>query len=144
MAHEAQVSSQRNSERFKRRLAVFSRYAAIVQAQFIALKEEDISRFSELAGGRQEIQKELDASPQDIPGDGELDQEGDELLKGVQQELEEVLVLDKEIQNQLIRFRGELGTQLKAMNKREGSVKQYLTREEQTSQERPSRLNVRL
>ena len=143
MAHEAHVPSRRNTERFKRRLAVFSRYAAIVQAQFKALQEDDVSRFSELADGRQEIQEELGASPQDT-GAVELDQEGQELLKGVQQELEGVLVLDKEIQSRLIRLRGELGAQIQAMNKREGSVKEYLTREGQLSQERSPRLNVRL
>jgi hypothetical protein len=142
--HGTPPSALQDSERLKQRLAAYSRYAAIVQAQFKALEEEDVSRFSELAVSRQEIQDELGSGAQGIPGVGELDQEGRELLKDVQEELKETVALDQEFRDRLLRLRGDLGAQIQALNQREGSVKQYLSRDGQPSPERSHRLNVRL
>jgi hypothetical protein len=141
--HGTPLSALQDSERLKERLAAYSRYAAIVQAQFKALEEEDVSRLSELAVSRQEIQDEL-GSGEGIPGVGELDQEGRELLKDVQEELKETVALDQEFRDRLLRLRGDLGAQIQALNQREGSVKQYLSRDGQPSPERSHRLNVRL
>ena len=136
--------STRQKERLTRRLAAYSRYASVVQAQFRALEEEDVSRFSELAQDRQEIQEELEGEDGGGSEVGTLDQESTALLKGAQEELEGMVTLDEEIKKRLLRLRGQLGAQIKAMSQREGSVKQYLTREETPRQERSSRLNVRL
>jgi hypothetical protein len=141
--HGTPLSALQDSERLKQRLAAYSRYAAIVQAQFKALEEEDVSRLSELAVSRQEIQDEL-GSGEGIPGVGELDQEGRELLKDVQEELKETVALDQEFRDRLLRLRGDLGAQIQALNQREGSVKQYLSRDGQLAPERSHRLNVRL
>lgn len=142
--NEAPFSPQAGSDGLEMRLAAYSRYAAVVQAQFQALQEEDVERFSVLADRRQEIQEELEADDHGLQEFDELDEEGQRLLKGARNDLAEAAVLDKEIRHRLIRLRGKVAGEIKGANRRKGSVKEYLTQEEQTSRDRPSRVNVRL
>jgi hypothetical protein len=145
MPHEAITPHSTDSEGFERRLAAYSRYAAIVQAQFRALQEEDVERFSELVDRRQEIQEGIQAQGgEELSGAGVLDEERRGLLKGARDELAEVALLDQEIKRRLVLLRGKAASDIKMTNRREGSVKEYLNREERASLERPSRLNVRL
>jgi hypothetical protein len=115
----------------------------MVQAQFRALREENVGRFSELADHRQEIQNELEAHGQDLGGMEPLDEEERDLLDAVQDDLRKAVRVDEEIRSILLRMRGQVAGQLKSVNRREDSVKEYLARDGQGTQEEVPRLNIR-
>ncbi len=142
--HQPPLSGNGTSDRFKKRLSAYSRYAALVQAQFLALQEEDLERYSDLARTRQVIQDGLDREPQDDIHPEPLDPEGQELLNETRAELGEALVLDREIQAILVRLRGQIGGQIKALSRREGKVREYITSADAALGQRSHKLNVRL
>lgn len=128
----------------KNRLSVYRRYADLVRAQLQALHEEDLSRFSELAEDRQRIQDELGQDAPGIPSPGEAEADGEVMVDGIRKELEEVLALDKDIQDRLVRMRGQVAAQLKDISSRRGSARDYLTRDSLSREDGNARLNVRL
>jgi hypothetical protein len=130
--------------RLRVRLAAYSRYAAIVQEQLRALREENMARFDELAGTRAEIQEELEAASEGGQEEAELDEEGKALLNGAAEELGRAMVQDQEIESRLLRLRAEAGGQIRALSGRKENARQYLTESERVPEERPHRLNVRL
>ena len=126
------------------RLAVYRRYAEVVRAQLQALQEEDLSRFSELAEDRQRIQDELGQDAPGIPATGKSEAGGQVLVDGARDELEEVMALDRDIQNRLVRMRGKVAAQLRDISSRKDSARAYLTRDSLSEVEGNARLNVRL
>jgi len=143
MKQPAGPSGLRNGN-LNNRLAVYRRYADVVRAQLRALQEEDVSRFQELAEDRQKIQDELGQDAPGIPASGESEADGQVLVDGVRDELEEVLALDRDIQNRLVRMRGKVAAQLRDISTRKGSAKAYLTRDSLSEVKGNARLNVRL
>ena len=143
MPEETSFPSPEASAGLQKRLEAYARYAAVVRAQFQALQEEDVSRFSELAGQRQEIQDSLDEVDPQEPGAGPGDHQEEELLKGVRNDLVEVLALDREIQRKLTRLRGQVASQLRDISSRTGSAREYLSRDAGPEPTHGTRVNVR-
>ncbi len=106
------------------RLALYRRYASVVDEQESALLAGDLDRFSELNLTRRSIEAEVEAArlPPEIPHSAEA-------LRLIEEAVDAVRAADMRharIQERLSSMRGEVAGEIRQVRNRKGNLRAYL------------------